>query len=51
MALFNVDECIPTEEDFKEGYAILKKGKKVTIWQTVGKTSSEKISVKVVEKY
>jgi len=29
----------------------LKKGKKVTIWQTVGKTSSEKISVKVVEKY
>jgi hypothetical protein len=31
--------------------AKLKKGKKVTIWQTVGKTSSEKISVKVVEKY
>ncbi len=31
--------------------ATLKKGKKLTIWQTVDKKSSEKTTVKVVEKY
>ena len=31
--------------------ATLKKGKKITIWQTVDKKSSEKVTVKVVDKY